>query len=156
MSHLRVSQQSGWSPQIPKGKADLVVVLEPLEALRVMPMYGNEGVKVIANTRPIHPVGVIAGDFAYPTLDEIKEALAQLATSDVSFINATDEAMKLGNPILANVIMMGAVAATEVLPFGMDDFREVLAESISKDKVDINVKAFSIGMSMIRGDGAIN
>jgi len=155
MSHLRVSQQSVWSPQIPKGKADIVVVLEPLEALRVMPMYGNEGVKVIANTRPIHPAGVIAGDFAYPTLDEIREALAQLAV-DVFFISATDEAMKLGNPILANVIMMGALAATEVLPFDMDDFREALSGSVSKDKVDINMKAFSIGMSMIRGNSTIN
>ena len=34
MSHLRVSADSTWSPQIPKGKAHIVIALEPVEAIR--------------------------------------------------------------------------------------------------------------------------
>ncbi len=41
MSHIRVSADSTWSPQIPKGKADIVVTLEPIEAIRVLMSYGN-------------------------------------------------------------------------------------------------------------------
>ena len=46
MSHIRVSRSSVWSPQIPCGGADVVVSLEPIEALRVLPAYGNPQVRV--------------------------------------------------------------------------------------------------------------
>ena len=41
MSHLRISAGSTWSPQIPEGCAHMVVALEPIEALRVLMVYGN-------------------------------------------------------------------------------------------------------------------
>jgi len=41
MSHIRVSQRSAWSPQIPSGRAHLVMALEPSEAFRVLGVYGN-------------------------------------------------------------------------------------------------------------------
>ena len=148
MSHLRISKQSVWSPQIPRGQAHIVVALEPTEAVRVIAAYGNPAVRVLSNTRPIHPVGVIAGELKYPSLDEIRIALEELA-ADVSFMDATDEAMKLGQPILGNVIMMGAVAGTGVLPFDAEDFRNVISETMSEDKVDINMKAFKKGEEMI-------
>lgn len=150
MSHLRISKQSVWSPQIPRGQAHIVVALEPTEAIRVIAAYGNPAVRVLSNTRPIHPVGVIAGEMKYPSLDEIRTSLGDLA-SEVSLIDATDEAMKLGQAILGNVIMMGAVAGTGVLPFGADNFREVIAETMSQDKIDVNMKAFRKGEEMIKG-----
>lgn len=148
MSHLRISKTSVWSPQIPRGQAHIVVALEPTEAVRVIAAYGNAEVKVLSNTRPIHPVGVIAGEMRYPSLDEIRKALEELS-ADVSLLDATDEALKLGQPILGNVIMMGAVAGTGVLPFGSEDFRDVISETMSMDKVDINLKAFKKGEDLI-------
>src|SRR5512140_3377799 len=62
MSHIRVSRTAVWSPQIPKGRADLIVAIEPLEAIRVLLDYGNPEVKVLVNMRPIYPVGVITGE----------------------------------------------------------------------------------------------
>ncbi|PJA50011.1 MAG: indolepyruvate ferredoxin oxidoreductase, partial [Syntrophobacterales bacterium CG_4_9_14_3_um_filter_49_8] len=59
MSHLRVSAGSVWSPQIPKGRADIIAALEPVEALRVLMRYGNPEVMVLTNTRPLYPVAVI-------------------------------------------------------------------------------------------------
>ncbi|MBN1495143.1 MAG: indolepyruvate oxidoreductase subunit beta [Spirochaetes bacterium] len=147
MSHLRVSETSAWSPQIPAGQADVVVALEPAEAVRVMAVYGNSGVKVISNTRPIYPVGVIAGDMAYPPVGKIREALLEL-TKDVVFVEATDEAMKMGQPILGNVIMMGALAAAGVIPFDDDDFKDVLSETIKPDRIDMNLRAFARGREM--------
>jgi indolepyruvate ferredoxin oxidoreductase, beta subunit len=46
MSHLRVSSKSVLSPQIPRGSADILVALEPLEALRVLTIYGNPQIKI--------------------------------------------------------------------------------------------------------------
>jgi len=48
MSHLRVSSTSVLSPQIPQGRADIVIALEPVEALRVLVKYGNPAVAVLA------------------------------------------------------------------------------------------------------------
>jgi indolepyruvate ferredoxin oxidoreductase beta subunit len=148
MSHLRISNKSAWSPQIPMGQADIVVALEPTEAIRVMATYGNNRVKILSNTRPIYPVGVIAGELNYPALDEIRKALEQL-TPNVVFINATDEALKLGQPILGNVIMMGALAGAGVLPFDIEDFKDVMSESMQADKLEINILAFEKGKELV-------
>ena len=68
MSHLRISSTSSWSPQIPRGKAHMVVALEPIETIRVLMNYGGPQAKAICNTRPIHPAAVTSGDQYYPSL----------------------------------------------------------------------------------------
>lgn len=147
MSHLRVSEKSAWSPQIPKGKADLVVALEPIESLRVMAQYGNTETAVVSNTRPVYPVGVICGDFKYPSMEELNASLMQLC-SNIHFVDATEEAIKLGNPILSNVIMIGAVAGLGVLPVDDSDFEKVMSASLPSGKLGINMEGFRLGKSM--------
>jgi len=148
MSHIRVSARSAWSPQMPKGKADIVVGLEPIEVIRVLTNYGNPHVKVLTNTRPIYPVGVISGELDYPSEEEIKESIRKLS-SIAWFIDATEKAMNLGDPILGNIIMIGAVSGIGELPLGREVFNDVISESISGDKLDINLKAFDVGASII-------
>jgi len=149
MSHLRISKESSWSPQIPKGRADVVVALEPIEATRVLKDYGNPKVKILSNTRAISPVGVIAGELDYPSMEEIKKSARELA-SDVWFIDATDEGLRLGNPILGNIIMLGALSGVGVLPMDREGFKGVISRSIPKDKIDINLKAYDMGEQMVK------
>ncbi len=149
MSHIRISEDSTWRPQMPKGKADLVVALEPIESLRVMAGYGNPETKVLSNSRPVYPVGVIAGDQKYPSKDELSEAMLKLS-KDVIFIDATDEALRLGEPILSNVIMMGAIAGLNDLPFDTPDFAEVVAGTFKKEKQELNIRAFELGKALVR------
>ena len=150
MSHIRVSRQGAWSPQIPRGKADMVLSLEPIETIRVLQSYGNPDVKVLANTRPIYPVGVIAGELDYPSLEEIKDSVRELS-SMAWFIDAIDQAVKLGNPILGNIIMIGALSGTGELSLDREDFREVILERLPEEKLEINLKAFDMGASMVKG-----
>ena len=148
MSHVRVSAVSVWSPQIPRGKADLIVALEPAEAVRVLGEYGSKGSYVIVNTRPVYPVKVITGEMEYPPLDKIREAVSDF-TEHVWFIDATDAAIKLGNPILGNMVMLGAVAGLNVLPLNKKGFEQAVSRIFSEDKVSINVEAFETGFEMI-------
>jgi indolepyruvate ferredoxin oxidoreductase beta subunit len=148
MSHLRVSETSAWSPQIPKGRADILIALEPVEAVRVMRAYGNSGVKVLVNTRAIHPVGVIAGDSEYPPLEKIEGALREL-TPYVWMLDATEEATKLGNPILSNIIMIGAVSGLSLLPVGMAEFKSVIRDFFPQKLLDVNRRAFEIGKGKV-------
>jgi indolepyruvate ferredoxin oxidoreductase beta subunit len=151
MSHLRISGKTVFSPQIPKGQADLVVALEPIESVRVMAGYGNMNVKVLANTRSIYPVSVICGEQNYPAIEELKASLAGLC-SEMHFIPATDEAVKLGHAILGNVMMIGAVAGLGVLPFDESDFEKVMAVYVSGPKMAVNLKAFEKGMEMVKNN----
>jgi indolepyruvate ferredoxin oxidoreductase beta subunit len=148
MSHLRISSESVLSPQIPRGRAHAVVALEPTEAIRVLQEYGNPGVKVISNTRPVYSLGVICGELNYPGEADLHSWLQKL-TCAYWLINATDEALKLGNPILGNVLLVGALAGIGDLPLDRGGFREVIARTMPPAKVDINLTAFDAGLAII-------
>ena len=148
MSHLRISANETWSPQIPKGKCHLIISLEPTEAIRVLAKYGNPGIKVLCNTRPIHAIGVISGDQKYPPIDDIKSWVAELSDS-CWFLEATEKAMELGNPILGNIMMIGAATRIGALPLEREDFEAVISETMPADKQELNLKAYDLGAEMI-------
>ena len=83
MSHLRISSDTCFSPQIPKNQAHMIIALEPTEALRVLAGYGNAEVKVLCNKRPIHSVGVISGEQNYPELSHCRSWQAPAAPLSV-------------------------------------------------------------------------
>jgi indolepyruvate ferredoxin oxidoreductase beta subunit len=148
MSHIRVSPTAVWSPQIPKGMADLIVALEPIEAIRVLLDYGNPSVRVLVNLRAIYPVGVITGEDEYPSEGTIRDTVAALA-AEARFLAATEEAIRLGNPILGNIVMIGAVAGLGVLPIDRELFETVIREGMPAARVEANLRAFAIGQASV-------
>ena len=149
MSHLRISAEETCSPLIPKGRGHMVVAMEPSEAIRVLAEYGNMEIKVISNTRPIYPVGVIAGEQAYPSLEDIKERVNDIS-DQAWFINATDESLAMmKNPVYGNIMLLGAVAATGELPIERADFEIIISETMPPDKVALNLRAYDRGLEML-------
>ena len=148
MSHLRVSSTSVLSPQIPQGRADIVIALEPVEALRVLTKYGNPDVAVLTNSRMVYPMGVITGEFNYPTLDEVKTMFEKISAKSW-VIDATSVAVELGNPVLSNIVMIGALVGTAVLPIDRRAFEKEIAKSLPAGKRQINLVAFDAGAKMI-------
>jgi indolepyruvate ferredoxin oxidoreductase beta subunit len=149
MSHLRISSVSCLSPQIPRGRAHMVVALEPTEAIRVLRDYGNPEVRVLCNTRPIHAIGVICGEQSYPSPEDIDKWIEELS-GDAWFLDATDAAMKLGSPIFTNIICVGALDATAVLPLSRENFEAVLSQKMPPQKVAVNLAAYDTGKEMIQ------
>ncbi len=152
MSHIRVSRTAVWSPQIPKGRADLIVAIEPLEAIRVLLDYGNPAVKVLVNMRPIYPVGVITGESDYPSEEKIREAVGALSEK-ACFLDATAEAVALGNPVLGNIVMIGAVSGLAELPIDRELFDTVIREGMPAARVEANLRAFGIGTAAVAEKG---
>ena len=148
MSHLRISAASTWSPQIPEGRAHMVVALEPIEALRVLTVYGNPKTKALCNTRAIQPISVICGDSDYPSLGFLKQRILEL-TEHAWFVDATAAALKLGNPIYGNIMMIGALAAIGALPMVRKDFRTVISKTMAPEKTEANLSAYDMGARMI-------
>ena len=148
MSHLRISRQTMASPQIPRGRADVIVSLEPAEALRVLALYGNPGTMFLTNSHPIYPVGVIKGELAYPPVAEMEAAVKEILPA-AHFIGATSRALALGNSILVNIVMLGALARLNVVPFNREDFQEAIALRLPTGQLAINLQAFDEGYGMV-------
>jgi indolepyruvate ferredoxin oxidoreductase beta subunit len=146
MSHLRISRQAQYGPLIPHGQADAILALEPLEALRVLGEYGNPAVTVVSNSRTVYPTAAALGTTHYPTFEEIERALDGLSSRSW-LINATDIALDLGAPILANIVMVGALVGADVLPLSTKEFEPELREGLPGDRVDVNLKAFRAGLA---------
>ena len=146
MSHLRISRQAQYGPLIPAGQANVILGLEPVETLRVLAQYGNPAVTVITNSRPVYPLAVAIGAAHYPTVDEIMTVLEELSSS-AWLINATDIAVELGAPILANVVMVGALVGAGLLPLGPEEIELEFQESIPGDRLELNLKAFRRGLA---------
>jgi indolepyruvate ferredoxin oxidoreductase beta subunit len=65
------------------------------------------------------------------------------------FLDATAEAMAMGNPILGNVILTGALAGTSELPMQRGIFAEIMAERFSGDALDMNLCAYDYGVQCV-------
>ena len=149
MSHIRISSRKQLSPLIPKGKADVVVALEPVEGLRVLTLYGNPETISLANTRPIYPVDVTSGQEKYPESEEIEKALASLSRKVYS-VPATEKAMQMGSPILGNMIMIGALLELNLLPLSAGEFQETLGNHFDEKRLKINLQALEEGRKIVR------
>jgi len=149
MSHLRISQKSQCSPLIPEGKADIVLALEPLEALRVMGNYGNPQVLMVVNSRPIYPLDVTVGNAKYPTPQTLRSLLTEISHR-VYMLDATDMALHLGAPILANIVMVAALVALEAVPLTQGDLAETIRQTFPAPKLEINMKALQMGVEAIQ------
>ncbi len=149
MSHLRVSTKDQFSPIIPEGKCHLLVALEPIEGLRMLAPYGNPGVMTVVNTRPIQPLSVLSGNAVYPDLSIILAKIGELSQR-VWTLNATEIALRMGDPIFANMIMLGALSALEVLPLDRLIFEKTIADLFPAERLPVNMEAFDQGKEAVR------
>ncbi|OQC52887.1 MAG: indolepyruvate oxidoreductase subunit beta [Deltaproteobacteria bacterium ADurb.Bin022] len=125
-----------------------MIALEPVEALRVLTKYGNPDVAVLTNSRMVYPMGVITGEFTYPTIEEVKSMFEKISAKNW-IIDATSVAVELGNPVLSNIVMIGALAGTSLLPIDRRAFEKEIAKTIPAGKHQINLKAFDAGVKML-------
>jgi indolepyruvate ferredoxin oxidoreductase beta subunit len=153
MSHVRISRQEQYGPFIPEGRADVILGLEPVETLRVLAQYGQPDVTVIANSRPVYTTAVTTGMAQYPGDEEIQKTLDQLSRQ-AWLINATEIALEMGAPILANIIMAGALIGSETLPLDVGALEVQLRESLPGDKLEMNLVAIQRGLDEAKSRSA--
>ena len=139
-SNLRLSSDPIHSDLIPRGAADLIVSLEPMEALRYVPYLTPQG-WVITNTVPFVNIP------DYPPMDSIMAELGKLPHLIAIDVDAI--AKEVGSPRSANMVLLGATAAVlhildpEKLRDGIRRIFGRKGESI----VDANIKAFDAGFA---------
>jgi indolepyruvate ferredoxin oxidoreductase beta subunit len=146
MSHVKISAVKQYGPLIAKGQADIILGMEPVETLRMLKQFGNDSVKTIVNPRPIHAID-LAGT-GYPDLSNVLEKVAGLSFKCYT-VNATEEAQKMGNPILANMILIGALLKTGLLPLDETSLEKVIREMFP-GAVELNTSALKRGMELVQ------
>ena len=132
-----------WSPVIEKGSADMIVSFEKMEALRWLEYLKKDG-KVFVNNHEMMPMPVIMGKADYSP-DIIKEM--QDNCKDVTVVNATEEAVKLGNGKVMNIILLGTI----IKAMGLEDidWNKIVRENVKPAFVEDNLKAIQVGMSLV-------
>ncbi len=150
MSSTRISSKVSYGPLIPEGKAHIILSLEPLETLRILQKYGNPEVTCITNTRPIVPIGcMLSEENSYPSLDELRDTIKSLSKT-AWFIDGSDIALKLGAPIVANIVMTGALIGAKQLPLDIEDAEVEVRESSPRGTTELNLKALKMGVDAIK------
>ena len=148
-SHVRISHEKiPYSPVTPCGKADIILGLEPSESLRILTQFGYPGTYVVTNKRPVHPLEVAIGEAEYPTFETITDCMDKLAKK-AWYISASEYALELGNALLTNIVMTGALIGTGLLPLKRDTMEAQLKGSFKGDKQTVNLKAFDMGFRAV-------
>ncbi|MEE8372757.1 MAG: indolepyruvate oxidoreductase subunit beta [Dehalococcoidia bacterium] len=148
MSHVRFSAKAQCSPLISEGQADIVVGMEPVEALRVMAEFGNAATRIIVNPRPIYPAWVLSGQATYPPIEEILGKLQDLAES----VRVVRVAHDGETPPPANLLMVGALAASGTVPMEVASFEEAMREILAPKDLEANLRAFKKGAEAMASD----
>jgi len=142
---VRMGNVSG--PLVPSGTADVIISTEPIEALRYI-QYSNKNTIIITDINPVIPYTVSVGEEKYP---DIKEVFSELEKYGKLFkIDAVRLSKEAGALITKNIVMLGALAATDILPFKPEDLLETILENIPPKFRVMNKKAFEDGLKAIK------
>lgn len=136
-SNLRIASDPIQSDLIPRGGADVILSLEPMEALRYIPYLSGQG-WVVTNTAPFVNV---------PNYPEVEKVIADLkALPHVILLDVDALAGENRIPRAANMILLGA--ATPILGLNFDQIAEAIRR-VFKHKgeaiVEMNLKALTYG-----------
>lgn len=136
-SHLRLSDKTVASDLIPEGKADLIISLEPMEALRYLPFLNTETGVIVTNIEPIVNIS------NYPKLDLV---LQEVEKHKNVMLDVNKIAKDLGSARMANIVMLGAASLFIDIPFEKfeDGIRRIFARKGEKI-IDMNIKALCAG-----------
>jgi indolepyruvate ferredoxin oxidoreductase, beta subunit len=128
---------------ISDGEADILLGFEPSETLRAMNKC-NPNTVVITNLSPLPPFTVAIGKGQYPDIDLV-QSIIRRKTKRLIAINAIELAKKAGDVLAVNMVLLGALIQTGILPVTIENIKEAINTRIKAAFVEINLKAFDLG-----------
>lgn len=136
-SHVRISDQEIHSDLIPRGKADIIISVEPMEALRYLPFLKKDGF-LVTDSNPFENIP------DYPNPEELHNQIRLLPNSIL--IDAKQIAKDLGNSKATNIVILGA--ASSLLPLSEENLLQAITtlfEAKGERVVSKNIEAFNKG-----------
>ena len=143
LTHVRYGEKV-FSPIVEAKRADVIIGFEELEVLRNLEYLREDGKGiVILNRVRVYPIGVQNGSEKYP---ENAAELISVRAGKMIAIDASEEARKLGNIRVMNIILLGA----SVRQLGLEgiDWGRIIAENVKPQYAELNQQAFELGKSL--------
>ena len=141
-AHMRLSDQTIESDLIPKGAADLILSMEPMESLRYLPYLAPDGT-LITSSNPVRNIS------DYPDLDRLLSQIRSLPRSIV--VDAEKLAREAGSARATNMVMVGA--ATHLLPVKPEAIENAVRSLFlrkGEKVVEVNLRALRAGREAAR------
>jgi len=137
LSHLRISRDPIWSDLIPRGRADLILSVEPLEALRYLD-YLAPGGRIVTSSTPFVNIP------DYPDAEAILDRVRRVPGSVI--VDSEALAKEAGTSRAQNTVMLGAAARFLIVsPESLLEFITVLFGPRGEKILAPNLKAFELG-----------
>ncbi len=136
-SNLRLSDQPIAADLIPKGHADLIISLEPMESLRYLPYLKEDG-WLVTNSQPFVNIP------NYPDMEKVNEELDKLPHKVILDVEAI--AKEVATARAANIVMLGAAAPFIGIEYNKieDGIRRIFGRK-GEEVVEMNLKALKAG-----------
>jgi indolepyruvate ferredoxin oxidoreductase beta subunit len=133
------------SPIVSEGEADILVGFEPLETLRALNKCNHDTV-VIMNVHPLPPFTVAIGQGVYPDVDKALKTIRN-AVSSLIALDGDELAAKAGNPLSLNMVMLGALIGSKVIPLDGSLLKDTIRKTTKQAFLESNLKAFDFGIA---------
>jgi indolepyruvate ferredoxin oxidoreductase beta subunit len=146
VAHVRVGEKVQ-APLIETGKADIILGFEMLEAARVLPMLKKNGT-VILNTKYIPP-STSAATSSSLSHEKILAIIRDRAHK-VYEIDGIGIANRLGNILVVNTILLGALSGIAENPVKGESLEKAIAGRLKEKYVALNLEAFKIGKEQVK------
>jgi len=151
-THIRIGNDT-YSPLIPYGEADVLLGMETIETLRYIEFLKPNGM-IILNKYIWYPVQstfdrVQKPENSYVTFESLTTQLKQFS-SKLYIINALEIAIKAGNSLATNVVLLGVLTHTEGFPLTIDQIEAVLPQMVPKKALEANKKALKLGYNSVQ------
>ncbi|GHV83309.1 indolepyruvate oxidoreductase [Spirochaetia bacterium] len=134
LAHLRISSGHIYSDLVPKGRADLIISMEPLESLRYTSWLSQEGA-IVSASEPFVNIG------DYPALNDVHSLIKSFPKFRI--VDAAELAKKAGLPRAVNMVMVGA--ASPFLPVNLNALEKTIAGLFANREPALNIAAFRSG-----------
>jgi indolepyruvate ferredoxin oxidoreductase beta subunit len=135
------------SPLIERGKADVILGFEILETARVLPMLKVDGT-VVMNVKYIPPNCALQGSVE-PRKPEELVGLVRKKAFKVHEVDGVGIAVKLGNPIVVNTVLLGALSALPENPIRKETLERAICGRLKEKYHSINLQAFQLGRESV-------
>ena len=145
LTHLRIGK-TDWGPLIPEGEVDIILGLEPLEALRAAAKFAGERTVALVSQTKIPTVASNNEPADYPAIERIIESLKKLCKK-VIVLDAEETLTQIGSMKMLNSYILGAMGSVTNTPLSLNIIRESL-ESLFGSNTS-NIVAFDVGTKVI-------
>ncbi|MBN2202819.1 MAG: indolepyruvate oxidoreductase subunit beta [Candidatus Aenigmarchaeota archaeon] len=145
--HVRMGEKL-YSPLIMQGKADVVIALEPLEALRTTYFGSKEhDTTFIIDSNQLSPTAVSVLGEKYPTMESIIKNVEKFS-SKIDIVKATEiVAKETGSDVAANIFVFGYAVGKKLIPIEKKFAIQALEEIVPEKYLDMNKKVFEMGFN---------